>query len=67
MDERHANPIVPDRRSREPEPFEHGLTRHLHVVGWREHEILIAEGHYRCPDCCRVDAMEPGAARMRGL
>ena len=62
MDERHADPTVHDKRFREPMPQDGGMTRRLHVVGWREHELLVAAGHYRCPDCCRVDTMEVGAA-----
>jgi hypothetical protein len=67
MDERHANPTVYDKRPREPMPLDDGLSRRLHVVGWREHQILVAEGRYRCPDCCRVDATEAGAAHAPRL
>jgi len=31
------------------------------IVGWREHQLLVAEGHYRCPDCCRPDTMKKNA------
>ncbi len=65
MDERHTIPTVHDRRPHEPLPLDPGLDRHLHVVGWREHDLLIAAGHYRCPDCCRADATEAVAHAPR--
>jgi hypothetical protein len=64
MDGRSANPDVLNRHSRDATPRDHAPSRGYHMVGWREHQTLVAEGHYRCPDCCRVDAMEadPGHA-----
>ncbi|OHB67429.1 MAG: hypothetical protein A2Y76_03885 [Planctomycetes bacterium RBG_13_60_9] len=41
-------------------------SRVLQTVGLREHEILMAEGHYRCPHCRRADVNEMSApGRMR--
>jgi hypothetical protein len=42
------------------------LSQHIRMVGWHEHELVLAEGHYRCPDCRRMDMMEmypPGVPR----
>jgi len=39
----------------------------IETAGGREHEVLMAEGHYRC-SCCRradIDEMSPGPRRMR--
>ncbi len=39
----------------------------LETAGGREHELLVAEGHYRCPRCRRadIDEMNAGGRRMR--
>jgi hypothetical protein len=39
----------------------------LETAGGREHEMLVAEGHYRCPCCRRADIDEKNvvARRMR--
>ena len=34
------------------------LSQRIRMVGWREHDVLLAEGHYRCPHCRRTDTME---------
>jgi len=36
-------------------------------AGAREYELLVAEGHYRCPHCRRadLDEMNGAARRMR--
>jgi hypothetical protein len=34
------------------------LSQRIRMVGWREHDMLLAEGHYRCPHCRRTDTME---------
>ncbi len=39
----------------------------LETAGGREHELLVAEGHYRC-SCCRrpdIDETNSGGRRMR--
>ncbi len=39
----------------------------LETAGGREHELLVAEGHYRC-SCCRrpdIDEMNVDTCRMR--
>ena len=30
----------------------------LHMDGGREYQLLLEEGHYRCPHCRRVDTHE---------
>ncbi len=62
MDESQVNPKAHERRRHEANPLDHGLSQAFQVVGWREHEILVAEGHYRCPDCRRADALEMSIA-----
>ena len=39
----------------------------LEMAGTHEHEMLLAQGHFRCPHCRRADIneMSPGARRMR--
>ena len=64
MDERQADLSACQRRQREVNPFDNILPQGFHMVGWREHQVLIAEGHYRCPDCCRADTMEMNTARF---
>ncbi len=34
------------------------LSQRIQMVGWREHELLLTEGHYRCPHCRRTDTTE---------
>lgn len=63
MDDRQVNPQSYQRPQREANPPDHLLSQGFHMVGCREHQVLIAEGHYRCPDCCRADTMETNAAR----
>ena len=67
MDDRQMNPQSHQRRQREANPLDHILSQGFHVVGRREHQLFVAEGHYRCPDCCRADAMETnvGCPRRR--
>jgi hypothetical protein len=35
------------------------------TAGSREHEVLLAEGHYRCPYCRRADLNEKNGNVMR--
>ena len=39
----------------------------LEMVGTHEHEMLLAQGHFRCPHCRRadIDEMNGAARRMR--
>ena len=62
MDEWQVYPKAHERRRREADPLDHGLSQAFQVVDWREHEALIAEGHYRCPHCRRADALEMNIA-----
>jgi hypothetical protein len=39
--------------------------RGFQTVGGREHEMLVAEGHYRCPDCRRADLNEKHVTTTR--
>jgi hypothetical protein len=62
MDEWQVYPKARERRRREMSPPDRGPSQAFQLVGWREHEILIAEGHYRCPNCRRADALEMNVA-----
>jgi len=62
MDDRQVNPQSQQSRPREASPLNHVSFQGFHMVGWREHQVLIAEGHYRCPHCCRADTLETNAA-----
>jgi len=37
----------------------------LETAGGREHELLVAEGHYRCSCCRRADIDETNASGRR--
>ena len=63
MDDRQVNLQSHQRRPRDAHPLDHVWLQGFHVVGWREHQLLVAEGHYRCPDCCRADTLETNAAQ----
>ena len=65
MDDRQVNPQSPQRHPREASPLNYTLLPGFHMVGWREHRVLLAEGHYRCPHCCRADTLETNAAYTR--
>jgi len=58
MDERQVHMEAADRRQRETFPYDLALSEGFRMVGWREHEMLVAEGHYRCPHCRRADVAE---------
>jgi hypothetical protein len=58
MDERQVHLKTRHEYRRETITLDHTLPQGLHVVGWRERETLIAEGHYRCPHCRRADLNE---------
>lgn len=62
MDDRQTNPKTLGRDLRETLPGDHVLSHGLRMVGSHEHEMLIAQGHYRCPHCRRADVMEMGGA-----
>jgi hypothetical protein len=62
MDDRQVNPQSHQRRQGEASPLDHVSLQGFHMVGWREHQLLVAEGHYRCRDCCRADTLETNAA-----
>ena len=57
MDERQVHIEAAGRRQREMFFTDHA-SQGFRMVGWREHEILVAEGHYRCPHCRRADTAE---------
>ena len=65
MDDRQVNPQSQQRRLHEASTPDYTLLQGFHMVGWRERQVLIAEGHYRCPRCCRADALETNAAHTR--
>ena len=54
--QRHSN--AGPGNQHEVTPGGHILSQRVQMVGWREHELLLAEGHYRCPCCRRTDTME---------
>ena len=62
MDDRQVNPQSQQRHPREASPHHYALLPGFHMAGGREHEVLLAEGHYRCRDCCRADTLETNAA-----
>ena len=64
MDDRQVNPQSQQSRQHEASPLKDS-PQGFRMVGWREHQVLIAEGHYRCPRCCRADALETNAAHTR--
>jgi len=37
----------------------------LEMVGTHEHEMLLAQGHFRCPHCRRADLNETNVAARR--
>jgi hypothetical protein len=57
MDGRQVNPTTEQRRQREA-PSSSVQLHGFYMVGRREHEDLIAGGHYRCPHCRRADMLE---------
>ncbi len=65
MDDKQENPQSQPRRPREASAPNYALLQGFHMVGWREHQVLITEGHYRCGDCCRADTLETNAAHTR--
>ena len=65
MEDRQVHLKMQQRSQREADPVNYVLSENLHMVGWREHQMLIAEGHYRCPHCRRADTMENAAFGCR--
>ena len=61
MDDRQVSHQTQQRHSPEGNCPDHILPQGFYVVGWREHQVLVDEGHYRCPACRRVDTMEVNA------
>jgi len=62
MDDRQIDPKALGRSPREVLSGDHVLSHGLRMMGSHEHEMLIAQGHYRCPHCRRADVMEVGGA-----
>lgn len=58
MDERLMHNTVSARHPQETFPIDHMRPYGFQMVGGREHSTLVAEGHYRCPHCRRVDTEE---------
>ncbi len=58
MDERQVHTEAVGRRPQEMLPTDHTRPYGFQMVGWREHEILVEKGHYRCPHCRRADTAE---------
>jgi len=64
MDDRQVNPQSDQRRQGVANPLDYVVSQGVRMVGWREHQALIAEGHYRCPDCRRADTMETNPSHI---
>jgi hypothetical protein len=62
MNERQMYLKAREGRRREASPLGHVPSQGFQMVGSREHEILVAEGHYRCPYCRRADVQEMNEA-----
>lgn len=58
MDDRQVSHQMHQRCAPEAQLPGHILAQRFCMVGWREHQVLVAEGHYRCPVCRRADTME---------
>jgi hypothetical protein len=58
MDGRQVDPKTCERRPHEATPQNYVLTQRFRMMGSHEHDLLVAEGHYRCPCCRRADTME---------
>jgi hypothetical protein len=65
MDDRQVSHQVHQRQP--PEALFPGriLAQRLYMVGSQQHQALVAEGHYRCAVCRRVDTMEVNAHPVR--
>ncbi len=58
MDERQVHIEAAGRRQQETFPTDQVLPQGFRMVGSHEYEVLVAEGHYRCPHCRRADTAE---------
>jgi hypothetical protein len=58
MDDRQTYLKACERGPHEAPPPNPNVSRRFRMVGSHEHELLLAQGHYRCPHCRRADAME---------
>lgn len=58
MDDRQVSHQMHQRHPLEGNSPDHILPQGFYAVGWQEHQVLVVEGHYRCPVCRRVDTME---------
>ncbi|HNS20568.1 MAG TPA: hypothetical protein PKH24_08710 [Sedimentisphaerales bacterium] len=61
MDERQMHDKTLGGHPHQLFPLDHVRPYGYEVVGWREHEVLVAKGHYRCPHCRRADTAEMSA------
>ncbi len=66
MDERQMHSEATTKRPHEMFPTESARPYGFQMVGWREHEILVAKGHYRCPHCRRADTAEMSITGIAG-
>lgn len=64
MDGRQAYPDTLERGPHQAPQQDYVLPRQFRMMGSHEHDMLVAQGHYRCPHCRRADTME---ARGMGL
>ncbi|MGE5297137.1 MAG: hypothetical protein ACM3VT_20120 [Solirubrobacterales bacterium] len=64
MDDRQVYPRTLGRSVCETLPGDHFRSHGFYMVDSQEHELLLAEGHYRCPHCRRADAAEAGSPEL---
>ncbi|MBN1509255.1 MAG: hypothetical protein JW955_20590 [Sedimentisphaerales bacterium] len=67
MEDRQKHPSARPGDQHEAIPGSYILSQRIRMVGWREHEVLLAERRYRCPHCRRTDMTEmyPAGAPRR--
>lgn len=58
MEDRQTHSNAGPGNQHEATPGSYIVSQSIRMVGWREQELLLAEGHYRCPHCRRTDMME---------
>jgi hypothetical protein len=67
MDERQVQVERPSSHRRSLDAFRPAVSWGLELGGTHEHDLLLAQGHFRCPHCRRADIEEMNVAppRMR--
>ncbi len=67
MDERQLQVERPSSPQRSLAEFRPAVSWGLELGGTHEHDLLLVQGHFRCPHCRRadIDEMNVAARRMR--